>query len=131
MLMNATLLYAGTLGMLLIVLSFNVTYHWVRITASGVQPDAQMHRAERVLASFAEYVPFALLLMGLIELRGAPKDVIHGMGAMLVASRLLHAFAANEVRGAYLMRAIGAQLTYILLMIASLGCVYYFAFGAL
>jgi uncharacterized membrane protein YecN with MAPEG domain len=48
---------------------------------------------------------------------------------MLVASRLLHAFGSNTVRGAGLMRFIGAQLTFLMVMIASLACVYYFGLG--
>ncbi len=126
MFIHITLLYAGMLGLLLVVLSFNVMHHWVRVTGKGQQSDREMRRAEKVLASFGEYVPLSLILLLLIESKGAPSAVMHSLGLALVASRLLHAFGSNEVRGAGLMRFVGAQLAFLMTMIASLACVYYY-----
>ena len=67
-----TLSYAGFLGLLLVLLSFNVMQNWVRVTGKGQETDRDMRRAERILASFVEYVPFALILLVLIEIKGAP-----------------------------------------------------------
>ena len=129
MLIQITLLYAGILGFLLVALSFNVMYHWVRVTGGGHETDQSMRRAERVLSSFVEYVPMALILLLLIELKGAPALILHGLGLMLVASRLLHAYGSNQMVGAGLLRFIGTQLTFVMMMIASLACVYYFGFS--
>lgn len=126
-----TLLYAGLMGLLLMLLALTVTYHWVRVTGEGQSSDQVMRRAERVLGSFVEFAPLSLLLMALLEIRGAPHEVLHGLGILLSLSRLLHAYAMNQVKGAAVLRAIGAQGTYIVLAIGSLGCIYYFAFATI
>jgi uncharacterized membrane protein YecN with MAPEG domain len=129
MLIQTTLIYAGLLGLLLVVLSFNVMNNWVRVTGRGQQTDLEMRRAERVLSSFVEYVPMSLVLLALIELRGAPPFVIHVLGMTLVVARMLHAYGSNTMRGSGVMRFIGAQLTFLALTIASLSCIYYFFFA--
>lgn len=124
-----TLLYAGILGFLMVALSFNVMFHWVRVTGSGQETDQEMRRAERVLESFVEYVPLALILLMLIECGGAPSNMLHGLGLTLVAARVMHACGSNQIPLAGLLRFMGAQLTFIMVMICSLACVYFYAFG--
>src|SRR5262249_7925884 len=109
MLIQISLIYAGLSGLLLVGLSFNVMHNWVRGTGSGQEADRDMRRAERILGSFVEYVPFALLLLVLIELRGAPHTVLHALGITLLAARLMHAYGSNPFRGAGLMRFLGSQ----------------------
>jgi len=98
MLVQTTLIYAGLLGLLLVVLSFNVMQNWVRVTGKGQETDRDMRRAERILASFVEYVPLTLLLLILIEMRGAPPSILHTLGAVLVAARLMHAYGSNPFK---------------------------------
>jgi uncharacterized protein len=126
---QTTLIYAGLLGLLLVVLSFNVMQNWVRVTGNGQETDRDMRRAERILASFVEYVPFALVLLVLIEIKGAPHVVLHALGIALVAARLMHAYGSNPFRGAGLMRFLGGQLTFLALAVMSLACVYYYGLG--
>jgi uncharacterized membrane protein YecN with MAPEG domain len=102
--------------------------NWVRVTGKGLTTDREMLRAERVLSSFVEYVPLALILLTLIELRGAPVIILHGLGSSLVLARVLHAYGSNDMPGAGLMRFIGTQLTFLMLTIVSLACVYFFFF---
>lgn len=129
MLIRTVMIYAGVLGLLLVALSFNIMQNWVRVTGRGQQTDRAMRRSEKLLASFVEYVPFGLILLTLIELKGAPALVLHVLGCLLVSGRVLHAFGSNEIRGAGLMRFVGAQLTYLMLAIASIACIYYFSLG--
>ena len=129
MLIETTLIYAGLLGLLLVILSFNVMQNWVRVTSKGQATDREMLRAERVLSSFVEYVPLALILLTLLELKGAPTIILHGMGSTLVLARVLHACGSNDMPGAGLLRFIGTQLTFLMLTIASLACVYFFGLG--
>jgi uncharacterized membrane protein YecN with MAPEG domain len=128
MIIQTTIIYAGLLGLLLLVLSFNVMYNWVRVTGKGQATDRDMRRAERVLSSFVEYVPIGLILLTLIELRGAPPFIIHALGTTLVVARLLHAYGSNPIKGSGFMRFLGSQLTFLMVAIASLACVYYFFF---
>jgi len=129
MLLQVTLVYAGILGLLLVVLSFNVMQNWVRVTGKGLETDLGMRRAERILSSFVEYVPMTLLLLSLNELRGAPPLILHILGITLVAARLMHAYGSNDMAGAGLLRFLGAQLTFLVLTIASITCIYLFGFG--
>jgi uncharacterized membrane protein YecN with MAPEG domain len=125
--LHTTLVYAGLAGLLLVILSFNVMHNWVRVTGGGRETDRAMRRAERLLSSFVEYVPLGLILLTLIELKNAPPFVLHGLGAALVAGRVLHAYGSNDIPGAGLLRFIGAQMTFLMLAIASLACLYYYA----
>ena len=125
MIIHTTLLYAGILGLLLVVLSFNVMQNWVRVTGQGRETDRAMRRAEKVLSSFVEYTPMALLLIALIELMGPPVVIIHSLGAALVAARVMHAYGSNNMPGAGFLRFAGAQLTFLVLTVASITCVYY------
>lgn len=126
MTLQITLLYAGLLGLLLVVMSFNVLHHWARTSATGQTGDQAMRRAERVMASFVEYVPITLVLMVLIELKGAPPAIVHGLGLCLVLSRVLHAFGSNDVPGSGTLRFLGTQLAFFAIAMASLTCVFFY-----
>ncbi|MDR3450969.1 MAG: MAPEG family protein [Alphaproteobacteria bacterium] len=121
---HVTLLYAGILGLLLVVLSFNMMKNWVRVTGNGQKTDADLRRAEALVASFTDYVPLTLLLMAMIEAAGAPGGLLHTLGLILVAARLMHAYGSNRLKGADALRFIGAQLTYLVLTLTSFGCLY-------
>lgn len=129
MLIETTLLYAGILGLLLVILSFNVMQNWMRVTAHGQQTDRDMRRAERLLSSFVEYVPMALALLTLIELRGTPAVVLHSLGITLVLARILHAYGSNDIKGAGFLRFAGAQLTFLVLTVSAFACIFYYGFG--
>ena len=127
---HISLIYAGILGLFLVILSFNVMQNWVRVTGQGRETDRAMRRAERVLSSFVEYVPLALILLVMTEVARAPSLVVHGMGVTLVAARVMHAYGSNEFAYAGLLRFWGAQLTFLMLAMASIACIYLFVIGA-
>ncbi|MFA4994479.1 MAG: MAPEG family protein [Bdellovibrionales bacterium] len=128
---HAVLLYAGILGLLLVVLSFNMMKHWVRAVREGGQDDPDLRRAEALVGSFTDYVPLTLLLIAGVEACGTPVFAIHGLGATLVAARLMHAFGSNRTQGADALRFLGAQLTYLVLTVASFGCLFFYAMPSL
>lgn len=127
--LHITLLYAGLAGLLLVIFSFNVMQNWVRVTGEGRETDRSMRRAERLLSSFVEYVPLGLILLTLIELKDVPAMVVHVLGASLVLGRLIHAYGSNEIPAAGLLRFVGAQMTFLMLAVASFACLYYYGFG--
>jgi len=64
-------LYAGILGIVFFVLSMRVISNRVRARVNLLDGgDEALTRAMRVHGNFAEYVPFALLLMALAEIQG-------------------------------------------------------------
>ena len=125
--LHATVLYAGLLGLLLVVLSYNVMKSWVQsIGAAGVN-DPDLRRAEALVSSFSDYVPLTLFLMALAELRGAPIWSLHILGVLLVLARVMHAFGSNRGAMADGLRFLGAQITYLVLTAVSFICLYVYA----
>ena len=124
---HVVLLYAGILGLLLVVLSFNMMKSWVRAVGEGAPNDPDLRRAEALVGSFTDYVPLTLLLIAGVEVCGAPAWALHALGSFLVVARLMHAFGSNRTRGSDALRFFGAQLTYLVLTVISFGCLYFYA----
>ncbi len=123
---SVTILYAGLFGLLLLVLSLNIFREYIRIAInSSARNEELWKRAERAQHSFVEFVPMCLLLMFLIEMHGAPNPVLHTLGLMLLIARILHAYGVGKDSAANVMRIIGTQTTYLVLMIGSLAAIYY------
>ena len=77
---------------------------------AGDGGDAALLLATRRHANFAEQVPLALLLIGMLELSGVGHLYSHGLGLTLVAGRALHAvFLAQGVKST--PRGLGAGLS--------------------
>ena len=125
MILSVTLLYAGLLGILLVALSFNVMRQWVRVTGLGRASDIGLRRAERVLSSFVEYAPIGLILLAFLEISHAPSLVLHVLGTVLVVARLFHAWGSDDVVWAGALRFLGAQMTFLVLTVASFACLYF------
>ena len=118
---TATAIYAALLALLFVVLSVRVVSR--RRSAGvtiGVAGDAELERAVRVHANFAEYAPYALLLMLLIELSGYTLWVVHALGVLLVAGRLVHAYGVSRSPEDYRFRVTGMALTFAVLGAAAL-----------
>ncbi|HUS52605.1 MAG TPA: MAPEG family protein [Thermohalobaculum sp.] len=111
-----TALYAGLKGLWLVGLGFVVIRqrrrHDVSIGDGGVDALAQAVRAH---GNACEYVPIALILLGLAEGMGASGGVLHGFGSLLVAGRLLH--GGYFLTGARVMKArvLGMVLTFVVI----------------
>ena len=115
---HVTLIYAGVLGLLAVVLANLVLYVRLR---PGDEPEWRSQATERVQANFIENVPLALLLLLLLELSGTSDAVLHALGASLVLCRLAHAFGMSRNEGANYPRLIGAQGTFLLLSVMAVG----------
>ena len=114
-------LYAGLLGLLLIGLSVQVVLarrrHRVHLGAGG---EEGLRQAIRVQANFAEYVPFAVLLLVFSEITGLPSAVVHGAGLLLVASRVAHAIGLARRPGRSFGRFYGTAGTWLVIVGLSL-----------
>ena len=90
--MHITLLTAGVLGLIFMVLSLRVTQ--VRLSSKvslGDGGDQSLLSRIRAHANFAEYVPMLLILLGLVEYITATTVVLQGLAAVIVVARLSHA----------------------------------------
>jgi uncharacterized membrane protein YecN with MAPEG domain len=110
--MPVTAFYAGLLAILFLVLSVRViVQRRVGKVALGDGGDARLLRRMRVQANFSEYVPLALILMGLAESLGARGVFLHGCGALLLVGRLCHAIGVSQDREDFRLRVVGIGLT--------------------
>ncbi len=115
-----TPLYAGLLGLLYTVLAcLVILQRWRAGVGLGHGGDRTLRKLVRVHANFAEYVPFLLLLMAFLEVQHTPRATLHLLGATLLAARVAHAAGLARRSGPSLGRSLGAGLTLLLLVVAS------------
>ncbi|WP_416897527.1 MAG: MAPEG family protein [Minwuia sp.] len=127
--MPVTMLYAGLIGLLLLVLS-------VRVIALRRGPDGpslgdggnpDMARRIRAQGNLVEYAPIGLILLGLLEMNGQPVWAIHVLGIALVLGRVMHGWALSQPKGSVAGRVGGMVLTLSTIGILSIWCVAAFA----
>lgn len=111
-----TLIIAAAMGLLNVWLGARVsrgrTAHKVSLGDGNVP---QLLARTRAHANFNEYVPIALILMGLIEMNVGASRWLWGIGALLVVARVLHPFGLDR-RSPNPYRMVGAVLTYATLL---------------
>ncbi|MCA3325715.1 MAG: MAPEG family protein [Roseomonas sp.] len=109
------------LTLIFLWLSFRVIRHRrSALIPLGAGGDARLERAIRAHANFAEYVPFAVLLLVLAEWGGAWPWLLHALGALLVAARLSHGMGIAQEPEDYRFRVFGMTGTFSVLGIAAL-----------
>jgi len=128
--MIVTPLYAGLLVLWFLVLSVRVIRGRGREKiALGDGGSMGMTRLIRAHANFAEYVPLALVLMGLLEMSHYSIYVLHALGIALLVARLLHGYALSFTSQFMFGRVAGAGLTFLVLGIEAVMCVYQAVIG--
>ena len=121
--MGITAIYAGLLAVFFIILSVRVI--GVRQSARvavGDEGNLALRRRIRAHGNFAEYVPMAIVLMGLAEGLFAPPLLLHAMGVALVAGRLLHATGISRVDEKLWLRITGMTLTFAVIATGAFTC---------
>ena len=111
---HAAALWAGLHLVLLLVLAVLVTRqrrrHKVGLGDGGVP---ELEQAIRAFGNAAEYVPAGLAGIGVLALAGAPPMVIHPLGLLLLAGRVLHAAGLSMSGGVSWPRTYGTIATWI------------------
>jgi hypothetical protein len=106
------MLYAGLLAILFAVLTVRVAKarfkYRVGLGDGGV-PD--LTQRIRIHGNFAEHVPFALLLIFLVDYSQYSPIVVHVLGIALVAARILHVIGLTGTPYASKGRFTGTVLT--------------------
>jgi len=116
-------LYAGILGLWLLILSVRVIGKRRGGGPSlGDGGDTAMQRRIRAQANLTEYAPIGLILLWILEAGGQSALIVHALGMMLVAGRLLHGWALSFTDSSSFGRFWGTLLTLSMLAIASLLC---------
>jgi uncharacterized membrane protein YecN with MAPEG domain len=107
-----------------VVLSVRVVNLRRRGILFGDNGDVAVIRIVRAHANFAEYVPLALLLMGLLELAHFSIYILHALGLALLIARLIHGLALSFGWQMRFGRVAGSALTFIVLLIEAVLCLY-------
>lgn len=115
--LHATLLISGICALIYVFLSLRVILTRFRgeKLAPDAQADRQLHIRIRVHGNFIEYVPFALLLMGFLEVSGASQAHLLWIGGVLIAGRIAHAIglplkAPNPLRAFGIVATLGVLI---------------------
>ena len=110
--------YAAVLGLIYVALSaLTIRQRNVAGVSLGTGQDETLLRRMRAHANFAEYIPFALLLVAGAAIVGAGAWFVHGCGIALVVGRLLHAKALYD--GTMPLRVAGMVATFGVIIVAS------------
>ena len=122
--LTVTALYAGSLALWFLVLSYRVVGRRRTGIFLGDGGDPGMLRVVRGHANFAEYVPLALIMLAILEVSGTSLLALHGLGLALLAGRLLHGYALSFTQQFGFGRFWGTLLTYGVLVVEAVMCLY-------
>jgi len=117
---------AGLLGLIYAYLAFRVSLMRVgQKISQGDGGNAVLGQAIRAHANFIEYVPFTLiLLLAAAALRASVWLIAIGC-LLLLVHRILHAIGMRAKNAVSPFRRLGALLTYLTMVYASLVCLFY------
>lgn len=122
--MQTTLLTAGLLGLIFLVLSVRV----ISVRGStkvmlGDGGDQTLLSRIRTHANFAEYAPILLILLGLVEYINGTNMLVQVAGGTIVMGRLFHAIGMARP-APNLFRLLGMVATFVPLLALSLWTVW-------
>lgn len=114
-------LFAAALTFLYLALTFRIILlrnrHKVFLgSGGGSQPELEV--AIRTHANFAEFVPLAILLLGLIEASVVDERILWSIGGVLLIARIAHAIGLHYNN--FVGRAIGTMGTNLVLVIEAI-----------
>ncbi len=122
--MFVTPLYAGLLTLWFLVLSARVVNLRRRGIPFGDNGEVGVIRIVRAQANFAEYVPLALLLMGVLEVSRHSIYVLHALGLTLLVARSDSRQRTFVWLAKCCGRVVGSALTFGVLLIEAVLCIF-------
>ncbi len=110
-----TSLFAAAFAVALVALSFPISLRRMKVNILlGEGADETLRQRIRAQGNFTEYVPLSLIVLGLVEVHGAPAWMVLAIGGALGLGRLLH--AVGMLRSSTPLRGFGMILTYLALL---------------
>ncbi len=126
-----TSLYAALLGLLILFLAYRIVrIRKTRKIGLGTGGDKELEHAMRVHSNAVEYIPIALLLIGLLEINDTPRWAIHALGGSLLLARVWHLQGFGSSAGVSTGRFVGTALTWAVILLASLANIVHYALWA-
>ncbi|WP_235839571.1 MAPEG family protein [Cognaticolwellia mytili] len=130
--LSLTGLYASLLGILYIGLTINIIRLRRRFKIGiGTGQNDILAKAIRVHGNFSEYVPLALILLGIYELNNASSVMLHALGSILVLARALHVVGLNRTIGISKQRVYGMLLTFLVILVLAVENIRLFVIGSI
>ena len=115
-----TALYAGLTTLILFWLSFGAGSLRGKLRVSlGDGGNVELQEKIRRHGNAIEYVPMAIVLLGIAELNGAGATFLHVLGIMLVVARIAHPLGLKADNIEHPLRFVGAGLTALMMVIAA------------
>ena len=118
-----TALYASILMIFALALSFRAGGLRGKTGISvlfGEPVNMELAERVRVHQNFLEYVPLAIILMGIIELNSGNATFLHVFGVVLIVARIAHAVGLKHDNMGHPGRVIGAGGTALISVVAAL-----------
>jgi len=120
---HITPVYAGLLGIMLVALSWRIMRMRARLEVMvGDGGERDLNVAVRMQGNFIEYVPMALILLYFNETLGWNPYIIHALAILLIAARVAHVHGMSRENAMGVGRRLGARMTFIIIIAASLMC---------
>lgn len=105
--------YAALIAVVFLVLCVRVIrYRRGNKIGLGDDGDKSLMKRMRAQANCAEYAPFGLILMALVELQNPNMFLLHLIGLTLLAGRLAHGFGFSASPPVMRLRVGGMMLTF-------------------
>ena len=126
---EAAILYSGLFIILFILLKMNVG----RVRSAekiifGDGANERLQRAQRVQGNAVEDVPVTLIGIVGLGVLSAPVLLIHGLGALFLLGRILHAVGLGGSSGGSPGRMFGTLLTAIVMLATGVSCLWFALF---
>ncbi|RIJ24405.1 glutathione S-transferase [Henriciella barbarensis] len=126
---EAAILYTGLFIILFILLKVNVG----RVRSAekiifGDGANERLQRAQRVQGNAVEDVPVTLIGIVGLGVLSAPVLLIHGLGALFLIGRVLHAVGLGGSSGGSPGRMFGTLLTAIVMLATGISCLWFALF---
>ena len=82
--------------------------------------DKDVERAIRIHSNFIEYVPLILILFYFYEIISLSSSLVFFLGTSLLLARALHIVGMLKPRGWFILRQLGAGVTFSVLLVISI-----------
>ena len=119
-----TSLYGSILGIIFLVLSFRVIFWRIKhkVILGVTESTIELTKRVRAHSNFAEYTPFALLMMYFLEVQWWNHTLLHILWIVFIIGRVLHIFGIDGEKPILLLRQTGMICTFwvYMLLIGSL-----------
>lgn len=116
-----TTLYAGLLAILYLILTaYVIRGRYQHLVGLGDGGNPELARRIRMHGNFAEFVPFALLLLFMLDYGRTQPLIVHCLGIMLMVGRLAHVWGLCTSESASAGRMIGMILTLVMIGVCAI-----------